>query len=89
MQVHYLEIMVKREESKAFGCVWICLGEKLERGEKESAQKLPKIFLCVYVCKMRGLGVFMDLGMPSEARCTLLVRQVKLAALQGALSQPG
>ena len=65
-----------------FGCVWICLGEKLER---ESAQKLPKIFLCVYVCKMRGLGVFMDLGMPSEARCTLLVRQVK----QGALSQPG
>ena len=57
MQVHYLEIMVKREESKVFGCVWICLGEKLERGERESAQKLPKIFF-FFLGKIRGMGIF-------------------------------
>ena len=39
-----------------FGCILMCLGEKLERGEIESTQKLPKIFFFFY--KMRGLGVF-------------------------------
>ena len=89
MQENYLEIMVKREESKVFGCVWICLGEKLERGVRESTQKLPKIFFFFFffVRKMRGLGVFMDLGMPFEACCTLLVCRVRLVALQGAPSQ--
>ena len=48
MQVHYIEIRVKREESKVFDGVWIWLdvfrGEIRERRERicvETAQNLP------------------------------------------------
>ena len=54
MQEHYLVIMEKREESKVFDGVWICLGEKLKRGERESAY----IYIYIYIGKIRGLGVF-------------------------------
>ena len=44
-------IVEKREEPKVFRCVGMCLGEKLERNERESAQKstpkLPKILFFV------------------------------------------
>ena len=42
MQEYYLVIMVKREELKVFRCVWVCLGEKLERGERESILETAK-----------------------------------------------
>ena len=45
MQEHYLVIMEKREESKVFDGVWICLGEKLKRGERESAY----IYIYIYI----------------------------------------
>ena len=38
-----------------FGCVWMCLGEKLEREERESTQKLPKIFLFLQNEGSRGI----------------------------------
>ena len=50
-----------------FGCVWMCLdmlGEKLERGER-ICPKTTQFFF--FLGKMRGLGVFMDLGTPFEA----------------------
>ena len=37
MQEHYLVIVMKREESKVFSGVQMCLREKLDRGERESA----------------------------------------------------
>ena len=61
--------------------------ERSERIYPEIAQNL--FFFFFFVRKMRGLGVFMDLGLPFEACCTLLVCRVRLVALQGALSQPG
>ena len=39
VQEHYLVIVVKREESKVFGVVWMCLGEKLDIIEQEKARK--------------------------------------------------
>ena len=55
-------ILEKIEESNVFDGVWMCLGEKFEKGERESAQKLAKfffiLFLFLFFCKMRGLGVF-------------------------------
>ena len=59
MQVHYLEIMVKREESKAFGCVWMCLDmfgrEIRERICPEIAQNL---FVCVCVQNEGFRGIY-------------------------------
>ena len=53
MQVHYLEIMVKREESKAFGCVWMCLDmfgrEIRERRERICPEIAQNLFVCVCV----------------------------------------
>ena len=37
MQEHYLVIVMKREESKVFSGVWMCLGEKLDIIEQEKA----------------------------------------------------
>jgi len=53
-----LMIVEKRGESKVFEGVWMCLGNKLERGERESTQKLPKTLSFLFFGKMRGLGAF-------------------------------
>ena len=52
-----LMIVEKKGKSKVFKGVWMCLGEKLERGERESAHKhYPKFFF--FGGKMRGLKAF-------------------------------
>ena len=64
MQEHYLVIVGKREESKVLGCVWICLGENLERKrERICLENCPKSSSSSSsssssFCKKRGLGVF-------------------------------
>ena len=47
MQEHYLVIVGKREESKVLGCVWICLGENLERKRER---------ICFFLLQNEGFG---------------------------------
>ena len=42
-------IVEKIEESNVFDGVWMCLGEKFEKGERESAQKLAKFLFILFL----------------------------------------
>ena len=59
MQVHYIEIRVKREESKVFDGVWIWLdvfrGEIRERRERICPEIAQNLFVCVCV-QNEGFG---------------------------------
>ena len=66
MQEHYLVIVGKREESKVLGCVWICLGENLERKrERICLENCPKSSSSSCDCgeKRRIKGAWMCLDM--------------------------
>ena len=50
MQEHYLEIMVKREESKVFDGVWVCLdvfgyvGREIRERRENLLENYPNFF---------------------------------------------